>query len=80
MSETTGAVKAYLLEKRKNDRLLELIVEFEDHLEKAIEENFKRRDGYSEEYQVGIKVGLETAKSMFLTRVWQEVERLYDTK
>lgn len=78
MSEGTGAVKAYLMEKKKNEKLLELIVEFEEHLTKAIDENYKRRDGCSEEYQVGIKVGLETAKSMYLVHIWQEVQRLYD--
>ncbi|MEK5394050.1 hypothetical protein NSQ59_27500 [Margalitia sp. FSL K6-0131] len=78
MSEEKGAVKAYYIEKKRNEKIFELITEFEDRLTKAIEENYKRRDGYSEEYQVGIKVGLETAKSMYLVQVWQEIQRLYE--
>lgn len=78
MSETTGAVKAYLLEKRKNDKLLELIVEYEEFLTKEIEWN-KNLIGNNDRHE-GFVMGLESAKSMFLVRIWQEVERLYDSK
>ncbi|MFE8697959.1 hypothetical protein ACFYKT_16580 [Cytobacillus sp. FJAT-53684] len=78
MSETTGAVKAYLLEKRKNDKLLELIVEYEEFLTKEIEWN-KNLTGNNYRHE-GFVMGLESAKSMFLVRIWQEVERLYDSK
>lgn len=79
MSEGTGALQAYHLENKKNDRLLELIIEFEKKLTKEIEGN-EKISPKDNTFQDGITLGLQTAKSIFLVRVWQEVERLYDTQ
>jgi hypothetical protein len=78
MSEVMGTVKAYLMEQKKNEKLLELIVEFESKLTEEVERNEKLK-GISD-YQDGITIGLQTAKSMFLVQVWQEIERLYNEK
>lgn len=75
MSKGLGLAKAYLMEQKKNERLLELIVEFESRMSEEVERNEKL--GGLSDHQDGITLGLQTAKSMFLVGVWQEIERLY---
>ncbi|MEK5038796.1 hypothetical protein [Sporosarcina sp. FSL K6-3457] len=77
MSKESGAIKALLSATKKNERMLELIIEFEELLTGEIESNYKR-EGSSETFRAGVNVGLETAKSIFLVRVWKKLERLYD--
>lgn len=76
MSEGTGALQAYHLESEKNEKLLELIIEFEKKLTKEIEGN-EKISPKDNTFQDGVTLGLRTAKSMYLVRVWQEIERLY---